>query len=105
AVALAECATAPDDEQLMIGARIRLDAANAAALFGEGPSRVVLSTSPDKTLEVESRAEAARVPLKRLGKTGGERLVVAASGEIAIDVGLSEAREARERCLEAIVGT
>ncbi|HEY6560063.1 MAG TPA: phosphoribosylformylglycinamidine synthase subunit PurL [Polyangiaceae bacterium] len=104
AVALAECATTVDDEKQMVGARIRLDSASAATLFGEGPSRVVISTEPDQTSEVESRAQAAGVPIKRLGKTGGERLVVAASGEIAIDVATSEAREARERCLEPIVG-
>ena len=105
AVALAECATTVDDEQQMVGARIRLDTASAATLFGEGPTRVVISTAPDKTAGVESRAEAAGVPVRRLGKTGGERLVVAASGEIAIDVATSEARDARERCLESIVGT
>jgi phosphoribosylformylglycinamidine synthase II len=45
-------------------------------LFGEGPSKVVLSVAPDRVAEVTERAEAAAVPARRIGTAGGERLTI-----------------------------
>jgi len=42
-----------------------------AALFGERPSRVVVSASPERAAEVLRRAHDAGVPALRLGVTGG----------------------------------
>ncbi len=39
-----------------------------------------------------------------MGTTGGARLRILTGGSVVIDVDLSRARDARERCLEAIVG-
>src|SRR5206468_6110975 len=57
---------------LKIGRDSRLN--DAAALFGESSSRVVVSTAPDNVTDVLQRAAAARVPAQVIGETGGNRL-------------------------------
>ena len=47
-----------------------------AALFGESPSRAVVSTSAEKASEVEALATAQGVPVLKLGSVGGDRLVL-----------------------------
>ena len=46
----------------------------AAILFGEAQSRIVVSTSPDDGPWLEAGARKADVPLERIGEVGGERL-------------------------------
>ena len=106
AVALAECAAATDDPAAMIGARVSIGEGEplAAALFGEAPSRVVITVAPADVDAVLARALAAGVPARALGETGGDRLVVSAGGGAIVDVDLGAVRDARERCLEPIVG-
>jgi phosphoribosylformylglycinamidine synthase len=104
AVALAECCSVADDELAMIGARIRLSETGANALFGEAPTRVVLSAPPANSAEITRRADAAGVPCERLGSTGGDRLVLEGPSGSILNVPLSAIRRARETCLEPIVG-
>jgi phosphoribosylformylglycinamidine synthase len=107
AITLAECCAATDDPAAMVGACAALpeeDEGLAAALFGEAPSRIVVSTRPEDVAEVARSAEAAGVPLTVLGTTGGARLTMTRGGRVVADVGLPALREARERCLEGIVG-
>ena len=102
ATALAESCVAGDDETAMLGASVEVERSDAATLFGEAPSRAVVSTSrPD---EVEARARAASVACRRLGEVGGDRLRIKAGGDRVVDIGLDEARAAREGCLAPIVG-
>ncbi len=61
--------------------------ADHVALFGEGPSRVVLSVPDAVVAEVEARTEAAGLGAAVLGRAGGDRLVV----DTLLDVGLDEA--------------
>jgi phosphoribosylformylglycinamidine synthase len=105
AVTLAECATSADDERAQIGATVELADGSVAALFGEAPSRVIVSIAGEHTAHVEALAQSAGVPLIRLGKTGGDRLVFSTSRGPLIDVAVQDARSARERCLEPIIGT
>jgi phosphoribosylformylglycinamidine synthase len=63
---------------------------DAAELFSESPSRVVVCVAPDQVAEVEARASAAGVPVAVLGTAGGDRLRMAG----VFDVGLAEAAEA-----------
>jgi phosphoribosylformylglycinamidine synthase len=104
AVALAECACAVDDETSMVGVNVELDAVNAALLFGEAPSRVIISVRADAVREVEHRSAEREVPCRRLGETGGDQLVIAAAGQVVVNIPLDDARRARETCLEPIVG-
>jgi phosphoribosylformylglycinamidine synthase II len=106
AAAIAECATTGPE---MIGARIELPAAPSpidalAGLFGEAPSRVVVSVGPDRAPEVLARAAAAGVAGRRIGETGGDALAIAAAPAGSLSVSLVEVRERREGCLKPIVG-
>jgi phosphoribosylformylglycinamidine synthase len=75
AVALAECGfTGPAG--VRIGAQVALadGIRTDALLFGESTGRVLVATgNPDAVLE---RARAADVPARRIGTTGGTRLVI-----------------------------
>jgi phosphoribosylformylglycinamidine synthase len=117
-VTLAECcATAPSSAE-DVGARIDFDdPANPvealALFFGEDPSRVVVSARPGApATQIIEKARAAGVPVVELGVTGGHSLSIAFSPKhgstphaaAAFQVPLAKIREARERCLEPIVG-
>jgi phosphoribosylformylglycinamidine synthase len=108
AVALAECCFGSGGA----GAEASIDGVNvsrdprvndAAALFGESASRVVVSATPGDVTEVLRRAAAARVPARVIGETGGNRLRIAVAGRTVIDVSVDEAEgvwsTAIERCL------
>jgi phosphoribosylformylglycinamidine synthase subunit PurL len=66
-------------------------------LFGEGPSRVLLSVPPENTARVREMAGAARVPVTELGVSGGDQLVI----EGLVEVGVSEAQAAWRDALPA----
>jgi phosphoribosylformylglycinamidine synthase subunit PurL len=107
AVTLAECCFGTGG----VGAEASIDAVkvsrdprvnDAAALFGESASRVVVSATPDDVTEVLQRAAAAEVPARVIGQTGGNRLRIAVAGRTVIDVSIDEAERvwstAIERC-------
>ncbi|HLK40067.1 MAG TPA: phosphoribosylformylglycinamidine synthase subunit PurL [Polyangiaceae bacterium] len=105
AVALAECCVLGSGT----GARVSLDAAASpvdalARLFGEGPSRVVVSLRPDGVDALLARARSTGVTVERLGTTGGGALEIAASPLGTLVVPLAEIRETRAACLRSIVG-
>jgi phosphoribosylformylglycinamidine synthase subunit PurL len=140
AVALAECATSSPSYVEDVGARIDLLAPSgsviatpelASLLFGEHPSRIVVSVRPESVSSVQQASEAAGVPCAQLGVTGGSSLSIALTaahpsggpirsapgawggGNPRMDGGtlvanvilrVSELRLARERCLVSIVG-
>ena len=107
AVALAECCTvggAPG-----VGAEVELPREDSeldalATLFGEGPSRIVVSVRPAVAADLLERAAAARVPAIRIGATGGGALSIAAPPLGALSVGVAELRARRDACLTPIVG-
>jgi phosphoribosylformylglycinamidine synthase len=93
AVALAECCF-----DAGVGARVSLPGpTDAEALFGEAPSRVIVSVSPNRLPELKARAEAARLPITELGETGGDRLVIAP----AVDLRVAELEAQWERTIPA----
>ena len=90
AVALAECCiwgkmgakvTLPGEED-----GLRLE----ARLFGESASRIVLSARPEKAERIRSLASQEGVPVFVLGEVGGDRLTMAADGEEAVSLAVSE---------------
>jgi phosphoribosylformylglycinamidine synthase II len=109
AVALAEsCAFGP---QGVIGARVDLPVPHeatpvdvVAALFGEGPSRVVVSVPPGTAAAVLSEAGAAGVPAVRIGTTGGDALAITAPPLGSLSVAVRELRDRADACLAPIVG-
>ncbi len=71
-----------------------------AALFGEEPSRVVVSVPAPGLAELEGRVRSAGLDLVRLGVAGGDRLVVAG----LVDVSLADAQAAWRGSLPAALG-
>ena len=114
AVALALCAIAGG-----IGARLsmRVSAEPAVELFGESPSRAVVTVSPNARERLQMLARHHDVPVEWLGRVGGERLQVGlvgggaagaaeergASVADAIDCGVAELRHAWEHALDRLV--
>jgi phosphoribosylformylglycinamidine synthase II len=94
AVALAECAIWADDDR-GLGARIRLPVANSPAvdLFGESPSRLVVSARPRHVPALVLLARQHGLPVEELGAVGGERLVIELAGAGA--TGAAEERGSR----------
>ncbi len=90
AVALAECAMWGG-----IGAELRIPVMHSPAvdLFGESPSRLVVTARPRNTPAVEMLARQYGLPIERIGTTGGDRLVIALSGAGA--TGAAEERGSR----------
>ncbi|HVA85412.1 MAG TPA: phosphoribosylformylglycinamidine synthase subunit PurL [Candidatus Saccharimonadales bacterium] len=90
AVALAECAIWSS-----IGAHLRLPIGGSPAveLFGESPSRLVVTCRPHHAPALVLLARQFGLPVRELGRTGGDRLVVELAGEGA--TGAAEARGSR----------
>jgi phosphoribosylformylglycinamidine synthase subunit PurL len=74
---------------------------DAAALFGESASRVVLSVSPESVDRVLSRARGAGVPARAIGRTGGDRLRMRVADRLAVDVSVGDAERAWSSAIEA----
>jgi phosphoribosylformylglycinamidine synthase len=105
AVALAECCIASGVEggaltaapPPFLGAAVTLPASALrpdVALFGEGPSRVVLTCAPDDDDALSALAQG--LPLTALGTVGGDRLRIAVQGSATIDLPVAELRRAYE---------
>ena len=95
-----------------VGADVALDGVTGrdgvtpfAALFSESTARALVAVDPEHEPELVAVAEAAGVPVLRLGRTGGDELAVAGGfdGE-TFTVPLAEAREAHEGTLPRIFG-
>jgi phosphoribosylformylglycinamidine synthase len=91
AVALAEsCVSGPRP----VGAEVDLGSIGASpgerdlGLFGEGPSRVVVSVKAEAARHFEQLMSEFRVPWRFIGTVGGERLVVRAGGTSLVDLHL-----------------
>jgi phosphoribosylformylglycinamidine synthase II len=106
AAALAECCTIGTSD---VGARVDLPASvnpvdALAGLFGEGPSRVVVSAKAHHAEALIDRARTAGVPAARIGETGGDALIITAPPLGSVSAPVAEVRARRDACLRAIVG-
>jgi phosphoribosylformylglycinamidine synthase subunit PurL len=90
AVALAECSMWGD-----LGARVRLALVGSPAvdLFGESPSRLVVSCAPTHAPALLLLARHHGIPAEAIGLVGGDRLVIDATAAAAI--GSDEGRGGR----------
>ena len=108
AVALAEaCCTGP----ALVGAEIDLPVDGASvtsALFGEAPTRVVVSAAAGAEAEILRRAGDAKVPARVIGRTttagSAATLAIRAGAHTSFDVPVADLRRTREACLVPIVG-
>jgi phosphoribosylformylglycinamidine synthase II len=55
------------------------------ALFGESASRAVVTVAAERASELEDLAVAMRVPISRIGETGGPRLVFDGLAEVTLE--------------------
>jgi phosphoribosylformylglycinamidine synthase len=104
AVALAECCFGGGGgadvsiDKVDVSSDPRLN--DAAALFGESASRVLLSVDPDRVAHVLDRAAAAGVPARVIGRTGGPRLRMAIADRVVVDTGVAEAERVWDSVIE-----
>ncbi|HST51667.1 MAG TPA: phosphoribosylformylglycinamidine synthase subunit PurL [Pyrinomonadaceae bacterium] len=84
-VALAECCFSSLGRET-VGASVELggDLNAAAQLFGESPSRVVVSLDESQRTRLERIATQAGAPLRIIGRVGGARLQIKVGGDEAI---------------------
>jgi phosphoribosylformylglycinamidine synthase len=85
-----------------IGARIDLSehaklselSLSPALLFGESPSRIVISLKPEHVSEIMNIAQQAGVACAVIGESGGDELTVACDGQPLIKVAVATLEEA-----------
>jgi phosphoribosylformylglycinamidine synthase len=84
AVALGECAVTGSTP---VGCDVSVPGVTRAdlALFGEGPSRVVVTVEPPRAREFEALMAESAISWRWIGVTGGERVVIRAAGRV-VDV-------------------
>jgi phosphoribosylformylglycinamidine synthase subunit PurL len=101
AFALLECCLSGPEGA--IGADLSLDGKGRldALLFGEAPSRVVVSAPPERRARLEHLARGAGVPIHLLGRAGGLSLKIAAGGTNVVDLEVAPARSAWNSALGA----
>ncbi|MEN3332867.1 MAG: phosphoribosylformylglycinamidine synthase subunit PurL [Blastocatellia bacterium] len=94
-VALAECAFS-SYRKPAVGCAINLEGklSQAALLFAETPSRIVLSAPAANVEAILEMAGEHKVAATLIGRTGGERLVMAVNGESIIDRPVAEVEAA-----------
>jgi phosphoribosylformylglycinamidine synthase len=106
AVALAECCiTGPDGAQ---GASLEIASGEAgrrldALLFGEAPTRIIVSTSPENRARLEALLRSTDVPFHVLGRVGGNRLSIAVGGTAVVDLDVTTLRSAWQQALPALL--
>jgi phosphoribosylformylglycinamidine synthase len=108
AVALVEsCVTAADK---MLGVRLKLDDSKNKdlradeVLFGEAPSRIVVSLAKGKLKELEKIAAKYHVPFEILGDVGGEKFIVKHKGDTIIDLPLARLSDAWRKAIPSRIG-
>ena len=95
AVALAECSI----ESGGVGARVDLPVSTGSndgfdvvrTLFGESPSRIIVSVTGARQAELLARARDLGVPAAVIGRTGGDRVTVSVAGGVVADVAIETA--------------
>jgi phosphoribosylformylglycinamidine (FGAM) synthase-like enzyme len=91
-VALAECCFSSLG-RTGFGASVQLTGgglSGAALLFGETPSRIILSFDESQRTRIERIAAQAGAPFRVIGRTGGDRLRISADGEAHVSQPIAE---------------
>ncbi len=97
AVTLAECCF----EANGVGCSVAIAGTDpATALFSESASRIVVSVATGDEAALLARAAEARVPARRIGTTGPDRIRIAVGGVPSIDMSVSEAEQIWSTAIE-----
>jgi phosphoribosylformylglycinamidine synthase len=97
AVALAEMCLAADVG--LEASELELDGRMDAALFGEAPSRIVVTVPPSAADKLSEIAAAHDVPIARIGRLSGRRLTVGRHVDLTLAELLQAHRGGLERAL------
>jgi phosphoribosylformylglycinamidine synthase len=99
AAALAECCISSPAGAL--GARVTLEGGGRAdaLLFGEAPSRVIVSTHAENAARLEGSFAESEVPFRRIGEAGGAGLEIKVGAEALVAVEVATLRAAWLRAL------
>ena len=92
AVALAECCFSTLG-RVRVGASVQLTGgglSGAALLFGETPSRSIISFDESQRTRIERIAAQAGAPFRVIGRTGGDSLRISADGEAHVSQPIAE---------------
>jgi phosphoribosylformylglycinamidine synthase subunit PurL len=103
AVALAECCFSSLNNEPN-GAEIDLSAADlsgAAVLFGETPSRIVISFAPENLEKIKETAASNKCPLEIIGKVAGTELKIRIGATEIVSAAVKELQNAWENALES----
>jgi phosphoribosylformylglycinamidine synthase len=94
AVTLAECCF-----DTGLGATVEIPPLEAASgfgdiatLFGESASRAIVSVADDRTGEILALAGEFGVPVRVIGRVGGDRIRISIAERVAVDEGLADAQ-------------
>jgi phosphoribosylformylglycinamidine (FGAM) synthase-like enzyme len=80
-----------------VGVEVDLPESGAArhgVMFGEGPSRIVVSVPPDAERSFERLMAESSAPWRWIGQVGGDRLIIRSGGASAIDLALEQGAQA-----------
>jgi phosphoribosylformylglycinamidine synthase len=96
AVAISECCfSSPGHEA--IGANVDLGEASTeetlleeGLLFNESPSRIVISFDTNDEESIRRIAETNAAPFTVIGRVGGDRLIISAAGQVAVDASVAQ---------------
>jgi len=93
AVALAESAVTGRDA---IGCDVAVEGTGRAdhLLFGEGPSRVIVTVEPTRHREFEALMAESAIPWRWIGTTGGDRVRLSVAGRVVMDATLDTVEHA-----------
>ena len=96
AVALAESSVSGTRTGAAVGCDVTVEPGRRLdeALFGEGPSRVIVTVEPARQREFEALMAESAIPWRWIGTTGGERLTVRAAGRVVVDVAVDRIEHA-----------
>ena len=88
-----------------LGCKVRLprstsSATRAARLYGEEPSRIVISLAKDDVQKARAVAEANHTSFEIIGEVGGNAVHI----DGCLEVHVKDLADAHHRCLESIVG-
>jgi phosphoribosylformylglycinamidine synthase len=100
AVALAEC-TFSSYRREAVGCDVNLEGeiSQAALLFAETPSRIILSAAEENLEKIFEIARQQNIQATVIGRTGGAALKVAVNGEIIINRAVAEVENAWRKVL------
>jgi phosphoribosylformylglycinamidine synthase len=88
-----------------IGCQVNMDGglSQAALMFAETPSRIIISAEQGSVDAVLAMAQERSVSAAVVGQTGGDRLVIRVKGETVVDRSVGDVEAAWRRTLPAML--